>query len=74
MTKNGRSIPDVRDCERTATVAMPTAVSASFISGELGSSAALDAFSTVYELPPTHFEIRETDKLDDVPRTKTSRG
>ena len=58
MAKNGRSIPD--DCERTATVALPTAASAGFISGELGISAALDAFSTVYELPLTHFENRHT--------------
>ena len=43
------AIPD--DCERTATVALPTAASPGFISGELGISAALDAFSTVYELP-----------------------
>ena len=39
------------DCERTATVALPTAASAAFISGDIGISAALDAFSTVYELP-----------------------
>ena len=38
------------DCERTATAALPTAASPGFISGELGTSAALDAFSTVYEL------------------------
>ena len=43
--KNGRT-PD--DCERTATVALPTAASPGFISGEVGPSAALDAFSTVY--------------------------
>ena len=36
---------------RTATVALPTAASGGSISGDLGSSAALDAFSTVYELP-----------------------
>ena len=38
--------------ERTATVALPTAASTSvgLISGELGTTAALDAFSTVYEL------------------------
>ena len=47
------AIPD--DCERTATVALPTAASPGFISGELGISAALDAFSTVYELPLTRF-------------------
>ena len=42
------AIPD--DCERTATVALPTAASSVFISGDVGISAALDAFSTVYEL------------------------
>ena len=47
------AIPD--DCERTATVALPTTASPGFISGELGISAALDAFSTVYELPLTRF-------------------
>ena len=51
--KNGRSISD--DCERTATVALPTAASGGSISGDLGSSAALDAFSTVYELPLKRF-------------------
>ena len=58
------AIPD--DCERTATVALPTAASAGFISGELGTIAALDAFSTVYELPLTCFEIRQTDKQTDM--------
>ena len=53
---------------------MPTAASAGFILGELGASAALDEFSTVYELPLTHFEKRQTNKhtnrkLDAVPRT-----
>ena len=43
------------DCERTATVALPTATSGGSISGDLGSSAALDAFSTVYELPLKRF-------------------
>ena len=43
------------DCERTATVALPTAASPGFISGEVGVSAALDVFSTVYELPLTRF-------------------
>ena len=56
MVKNGRSIPD--DCERTATVALPTAASGGSISGDLGPSAALDVFSTVYELPLTRFENR----------------
>ena len=66
------AIPD--DCERTATVVLPTAASSDFISGEVGISAALDAFSTVYELPLTPFEIRQTDtQLDGVPRTQTSR-
>ena len=50
---NMAATPD--DCERTATVALPTAASPGFISGELGNSAALDAFSTVYELPLTRF-------------------
>ena len=53
------------DCERTATVALPTAASTGFISGELGTSAALDAFSTVYELPLTRFKIRQTDRQTD---------
>ena len=44
--KTMAATPD--DCERTATVALPTAASPGFISGELGTSAALDAFSTVY--------------------------
>ena len=52
--KNGRSIPD--DCERTATVALPTAASTGFISGEVGINVASDAFSTVYELPLTRFK------------------
>ena len=69
------AIPD--DCERTATVALPTAASSGFISGEVGISAELDAFSTVYELPLTRFKNgqtdRQTDKLDGVPRTQTSR-
>ena len=51
--KNGRSISD--DCERTATVVLPTAASGGSILGDLGSSAALDAFSTVYELPLKRF-------------------
>ena len=54
------AIPD--DGERTATVALPTAASPGFISGELGISAALDAFSTVYELPLTRFKNRQTNK------------
>ena len=61
------AIPD--DCERTATVALPTAASGGSISGDLGTSAALDAFSTVYELPLK----KGTNKLDGVPRTQTSR-
>ena len=54
------AIPD--DCERTATVALPTAASSGFISGEVGISAALDAFSTVYELPLTRFKNGQTDR------------
>ena len=50
------------DCDRTATVALPTAASSGFISGEVGISAALDAFSSVYELPLMRFEIRQTDR------------
>ena len=69
------AIPD--DCERTATVALPTAASGGFISGDVGISAALDAFSTVYELPLTRFKKgqtnKQTNKLDGVPRTQTSR-
>ena len=65
------------DCERTATVALPTAATSGFISGEVGISAALDAFSTVYELPLTRFKKgqtnKQTNKLDGVPRTQTSR-
>ena len=53
------AIPD--DCERTATVALPTAASGGFISGEVGISAALDAFSTVYELPLMRFKNGQTD-------------
>ena len=76
MAKNGHSIPD--DCERTATVALPTAASAGFISDELGTSAALDAFSTVYELPLMRFEnrriqiIRQTNKHVDMNDHSTS--
>ena len=61
------------DCERTATVALPTAATSGFISGEVGISAALDAFSTVYELPLTRFKKGQTNKLDGVPGTQTSR-
>ena len=50
---NMAATPD--DCERTATVALPTAASGGSISGDLGTSAALDAFSTVYEFPLTRF-------------------
>ena len=58
------AIPD--DCEGTATVALPTAASRGFISGELGISAALDAFSTVYELPLTRFKKGQTDRQTDI--------
>ena len=51
--KKMAAMPD--DCERTATVALPIAASAGSISGEFGISAALDAFSTVYELPLKRF-------------------
>ena len=53
------TMPD--DCERTATVALPTAASTGFISGELGTSVALDAFSTMYVLPLTRFKKGQTD-------------
>ena len=49
---HGRKWPLYRMIVR---VALPTAASPGFISGELGISAALDAFSTVYELPLTRF-------------------
>ena len=55
---------------RTATVALPTAASPGFISGEVGISAALDAFSTVYELPLSRFKKGQTDKQTDI-RTRT---
>ena len=54
------------DCERTATVALPTAASPGFISGEVGISAALDAFSTVYELPLTRFKKGQTNRQTDM--------
>ena len=59
------AMPD--DCERTATVALPTAASGGFISGDLGISAALDAFSTVYELPLEFLKQtnRQTDRQTD---------
>ena len=53
------AMPD--DCERTATVALPTAASGGSISGDLGTSAALDAFSTVYELPLKKGTNKQTD-------------
>ena len=66
------AIPD--DCERTATVALPTAASPGFISGEVGMSAALDAFSTVYELLLTRFKRdRQTDKQTDKHTDMTDR-
>ena len=59
------AIPD--DCERTATVALPTAASPGFISGEVGISAALDAFSTVYGLPLLNaFWDKQTDRHTDM--------
>ena len=53
------------DCERTATVALPTAASPGFISGEVGISATLDAFLTVYELPLMRFKKGQTNKQTD---------
>ena len=44
--KNGRSIPDV--CERSATIALPTAASPELLVDNHSSIAALDAFSTLY--------------------------
>ena len=52
---HGQIWPLHRMIVRTATVALPTAASGGSISGDLGSSAALDAFSTVYELPLKRF-------------------
>ena len=57
------AIPDY--CERTATVALPTAASGGFISGQVGISAASDAFSTGYELPLTRFKKGQTNKQTD---------
>ena len=46
---------------------VPTAASPGFISGEVGISAALDAFSTVYELQLTRKGInRQTDRQTDM--------
>ena len=59
---HGQIWPLHYDCERTAAVALPTAASPGFISGEVGISAALDAFSTVYELPLTRFKKGQTNK------------
>ena len=61
---NMAATPD--DCERTAAVALPTAASPGFISGEVGISAALDAFSTVYELPLTRFKKGQTNKQTNI--------
>ena len=40
----GKMAAILDDCERTARVALPTAATSGFISGEVGISAALDAF------------------------------
>ena len=69
------AIPD--DCERTATVALPTAASPGFISGEVGISAALDACSTVYGLPLLNAfwdgqTNRQTDRHTDMNDRYTS--
>ena len=53
-------------------IALLTAASPGYISGDLGTTAALDAFSTVYELPITCFEIRQTDKHTDMNDHSTS--
>ena len=59
-----------------ATVVLPIAASPGFISGEVGISAALDAFSTVYELPLMRFKKlqtnRQTDKHTDITDHYTS--
>ena len=57
----GKMAAILDDCERIATVALPTAATSGFISGEVGISAALDAFSTVYELPLTRFKKGQTN-------------
>ena len=54
------ALPDHSDS--TATVALPTAASMGVTSGDFGTSAALNAFSTVYELPLARFEIRQTGR------------
>ena len=59
---HGQIWPLHRMIERTATVALPTAASGGSISGDLVTSAALDAFSTVYEFPLTRFKNRQTDR------------
>ena len=65
------AIPD--DCERTATVALPTAASPGFISGEVGITAALDGFSTVYGLPLLNaFWDGQTNKHTDMTDRYTS--
>ena len=57
--ENGRSLPD--DCERTATVALPTAASPELLVDNHSSVAALDAFSPIFEPPLMRFENGQTD-------------
>ena len=66
------AIPD--ECERTATVALPTSATSGFISGDVGISAALDAFSTGYELPLTRFKKGQTDRQTDRQTDKQTDG
>ena len=57
MAKYGRALHRM-----IVRVALPTAASPGFISGEVGISAALDAFSTMYnELPLTGFKMGQTN-------------
>ena len=46
-------------------LALPTAASAGLISGDLGTSAALDTFSTVYELPLMRLTKAKNNYLKD---------
>ena len=49
MANKMAAIPD--DCERTATVALPTTASPGLVPNNHSSIAALDTFSTVFEPP-----------------------
>ena len=66
------AIPD--DCERTATVALPTDCQTGVLVDNHSSFAALDGFSTVFEPPLYRSKNGHTHtQLDGVPRTQTSR-